>query len=282
MDYTYGLGKIYTEEEIEKAKISPSFEREYNLQYLGGIGNVFHTKDIDAAIEKGKLYDPTTSNAHSQKCMGIDPAYGSSSFGIVVVQFVDGQLQILHAEEYKRPDFNGNARFQILISCFIVITLISVPLITTITSDNSGLSFDNGFTIRSVSASSEEGSGGDGGSNQVEGGDQTEGEEQTGDQEQDEEEQAGSEPEETTSPETDDKTEAYETDDAQQIPTPETSPLSPLAIAPTLTPTPGASPTLALSPPKRFSIMYKSKRAREEILMFGRFRYYSVLEGLSL
>jgi len=36
---------------------------------------------------------------------GIDPAYGSS-FGIVVVQFVDGQLQILHAEEYKRPDFN--------------------------------------------------------------------------------------------------------------------------------------------------------------------------------
>ena len=37
---------------------------------------------------------------------GIDPAYGSSSFGIVVTQFVDGQVQILHAEEYKRPDFN--------------------------------------------------------------------------------------------------------------------------------------------------------------------------------
>ena len=58
LDYTYGLDKIYTREEIEKAKISPSFEREYNLKYLGGIGNVFHTKDIDAAIEKGKLYDP--------------------------------------------------------------------------------------------------------------------------------------------------------------------------------------------------------------------------------
>ena len=38
--------------------------------------------------------------------MGIDPAYGSSAFGIVVTQFVDGQVQILHAEEYKRPDFN--------------------------------------------------------------------------------------------------------------------------------------------------------------------------------
>ena len=55
LDYTYGLDKIYTREEIEKAKISPSFEREYNLKYLGGIGNVFHTKDIDLAIEKGKL-----------------------------------------------------------------------------------------------------------------------------------------------------------------------------------------------------------------------------------
>jgi hypothetical protein len=106
MDYTYGLDRIYTREEIEKAKISPSFEREYNLKYLGGIGNVFHTKDIDAAIEKGELYDPNASNPYTQKCMGIDPAYGSSSFGIVVTQFIDGQVQIMHAEEYKRPDFN--------------------------------------------------------------------------------------------------------------------------------------------------------------------------------
>jgi hypothetical protein len=43
LDYTYGIGKIYTAEEIEKAKQSPSFEREYNLKYLVKIGNVFHT-----------------------------------------------------------------------------------------------------------------------------------------------------------------------------------------------------------------------------------------------
>jgi hypothetical protein len=52
LDYTYGLDRIYTQEEITKAKESPSFEREYNLKYLGLIGNVFHTKDIDAAIER--------------------------------------------------------------------------------------------------------------------------------------------------------------------------------------------------------------------------------------
>jgi hypothetical protein len=106
LDYTYGLDRIYTKEEIEKARVSPSFEREYNLKYLGGIGNVFHTKDIDLAIESGKLYDPNFSNAYAKKCMGIDPAYGSSAFGIVITQFVDGYVQILHAEEYKRPDFN--------------------------------------------------------------------------------------------------------------------------------------------------------------------------------
>jgi hypothetical protein len=33
LDYTYGLDRIYTREEIEKAKASPSFEREYNLTY---------------------------------------------------------------------------------------------------------------------------------------------------------------------------------------------------------------------------------------------------------
>jgi len=33
MDYTYGLDKIYTKEEIANAKKSPSFGREYDLQY---------------------------------------------------------------------------------------------------------------------------------------------------------------------------------------------------------------------------------------------------------
>ena len=54
LDYTYGVGRIYTADEIEKAKQSPSFEREYNLKYLGVIGNVFHSKDIEAAIAKGR------------------------------------------------------------------------------------------------------------------------------------------------------------------------------------------------------------------------------------
>jgi hypothetical protein len=106
LDYTYGIGKIYTADEIEKAKQSPSFEREYNLKYLGKIGNVFHTKDIEAAIEKGRKYNPDVIFPFSSKSMGIDPAYGSSVFGIVVTQWIDNHIQILHAEEYHRPDYN--------------------------------------------------------------------------------------------------------------------------------------------------------------------------------
>jgi Terminase RNaseH-like domain len=108
LDYTYGIGKIYAADEIEKAKQSPSFEREYNLKYLGKIGNVFHTKDIEAAIEKGRQYNPEDFNPYyfTSRSMGIDPAWGSSAFGIVVTQWIDNHIQILHAEEYHRLDYN--------------------------------------------------------------------------------------------------------------------------------------------------------------------------------
>ena len=110
LDYTYGLGRIYTEQEIAKAKESPSFEREYNLKYLGMIGNVFHTKDIEIALDKGSKYDPPSNvdevNYYTQKSMGIDPGFGSSAFGVVVTQMSDKLIQVLEAEEYYRPDFN--------------------------------------------------------------------------------------------------------------------------------------------------------------------------------
>jgi len=44
-NYQVGLNKIYTQEDIRKAKESPSFEREYNLQYGFGIGDIFEGID---------------------------------------------------------------------------------------------------------------------------------------------------------------------------------------------------------------------------------------------
>jgi hypothetical protein len=108
LDYMFGLNKIYSLEEIEKAKASPGFEREYAGKYGGLIGNVFAQRDIDAAIEKGKAYNPDdwTPIHFTAKSLGIDPAFGSSKFAMVLTQWTDNHVQILHAEEYERPDFN--------------------------------------------------------------------------------------------------------------------------------------------------------------------------------
>ena len=104
LDYTHGLDKIYTRQEIEKAKRSPSFGREYDLKYLGLIGNAFHTRDIDAAItEAYNPFDHHSISTFYGRSIGLDPGYGDSPFAIVITQFRDGYVEVLFAEEYDRP-----------------------------------------------------------------------------------------------------------------------------------------------------------------------------------
>jgi hypothetical protein len=122
LPYTRGLGKIYTEEEIAKARESPQFEREYNLQYIGQQGNVFSHESIEHAIQLGldleKIpnYYASISGIRqdTHKSLGIDPGFGSSKFGIVVTQLVPGNehkgieqcIQVLYASEFERPSFS--------------------------------------------------------------------------------------------------------------------------------------------------------------------------------
>jgi hypothetical protein len=96
LDYTYGLDRIYTKREIDKARMSPSFEREYCLKYQGLIGNVFSQTSIDNAT---KIQYNHNINKNAKKSMGIDPGFGSSNFAIVATQLVDGKIQVIHAEE---------------------------------------------------------------------------------------------------------------------------------------------------------------------------------------
>jgi hypothetical protein len=120
LDYTYGIGKIYTAEEIEKAKQSPSFEREYNLKYLGKVGNVFSRQDIDIAIALGNSYDPADHFAATDpllgRALGVDPGFGSSATGLVLQQFKDGQFEILLADQYERASITD----MIDRACFLV------------------------------------------------------------------------------------------------------------------------------------------------------------------
>jgi hypothetical protein len=103
LDYTYGLRMIYTKAEIEKAKQSPPFPRESELQYLGLVGNVFSQLSIDNATKI--TYNPENINPNAKKSIGVDAGFGSSKFAIVLIQFVDGKIQVIFAEEYERPNF---------------------------------------------------------------------------------------------------------------------------------------------------------------------------------
>jgi len=122
LPYTRGLGKIYTEQEIAKARESPQFEREYNLQYIGQQGNVFSHETIERAIQLGlelekipNYYASITGiRQDTHKALGVDPGFGSSKFAICVTQLVPGNehkgikqyVQVLYASEYERPDFS--------------------------------------------------------------------------------------------------------------------------------------------------------------------------------
>lgn len=85
---------------------SPSFDREYDLKYVGKIGNVFHQKDIERALMFGRQYEPDLVNPKCPKSLGIDPAFGSSRFAFVLTQMRNGKIEILYADEFDRPDFN--------------------------------------------------------------------------------------------------------------------------------------------------------------------------------
>jgi hypothetical protein len=108
LDYRYGLGKIYTAEEIEKAKQSPSFDREYDLKYLGKIGNLYSQLSIDKAIDRGRQYEPDSVNANSEKYLILDPAWSSSKFGIIVAEWnrQHKQIRILFADELINSSYD--------------------------------------------------------------------------------------------------------------------------------------------------------------------------------
>jgi hypothetical protein len=75
------------------------------LKYLGLVGNVFHTRDIENAMKEYEI-ESETLNYYATKSMGVDPGFGSSAFGIVVTRLLNEKIQVIFADEYDRPDYN--------------------------------------------------------------------------------------------------------------------------------------------------------------------------------
>jgi len=97
LDYSYGLGKIYTQEEIDKQMQSPSFKREYCLQYLGTIGNIFRPLQIDQCINLGLEFsvDNIPVSKYTLKSVGVDFGFSSSSTALVTLEHIKTDRDII-------------------------------------------------------------------------------------------------------------------------------------------------------------------------------------------
>jgi len=123
LDYTVGVGLIYSDADIAASRASPSWRREMELSFIGLEGDVFSHASIQSAIDNELLLQsfmhPSVRNIDPiapsyQKAAGVDAAFGGSSkFAVCVVQLVPpGQhgpnplLQVIHSQEDSRPDFD--------------------------------------------------------------------------------------------------------------------------------------------------------------------------------
>lgn len=86
---------IYDLEKLEIAKQSRSFPRNYMLSWISGEGNIFTHEEVDYIYDD---FDPPSGKI----IISIDPAYGSSNFGVVVGILSNGILYVIFAKEYNR------------------------------------------------------------------------------------------------------------------------------------------------------------------------------------
>jgi hypothetical protein len=105
LNWEWGRGKIYSDEDIEIAKRSSSFEREFNLSFNSPSGNCFSHKSIDRAVELSKKY-PDTINKAASHSLGCDPGFGSSSFALVCLEYSDSIIKVVYAKQFERSSYN--------------------------------------------------------------------------------------------------------------------------------------------------------------------------------
>jgi len=110
MGYEKGLGTIYDPIWIAKEKVKDPtfFEREYNLKYMGGVGNVFSAQAVNIALELGDQFKDYPEYPDSIYHAGVDPGFGSSKTAIVVSQWIPEYrcIKVVYAEEFDRPNPN--------------------------------------------------------------------------------------------------------------------------------------------------------------------------------
>lgn len=86
LDYSFGVGTIYDKTELDKLRQSIEWPREYELQWLGKVGNVVLPSEVDNCIRLGKLYESEPIGQQTLLSCGIDWGFSSSATGIVLLE----------------------------------------------------------------------------------------------------------------------------------------------------------------------------------------------------
>jgi hypothetical protein len=91
----------------EKQRLGPLYPQYYEAEFLASINTVFDLQAIEytekLGLEMGIDYN---AEQFSTTSLGIDPAWGSSKFALVVVQRWNDKARLLYAQTFERPNFD--------------------------------------------------------------------------------------------------------------------------------------------------------------------------------
>lgn len=94
---------IFSEEQINKAREARSFEREYLGIWGKNVGDIFSPEGIELCCKDEYKWE--VGDDSNDRVIGIDPGFGSSEFGVCIMQKIKGKKAVIYAEAFERASY---------------------------------------------------------------------------------------------------------------------------------------------------------------------------------
>ena len=94
---------IFSPRFLEEAGKARSYEREYLGVWGKNVGDIFSPEGIELCC--AEQYTWTANDDSNDRVIGIDPGFGSSEFGICIMQKRKGKKSVIHAEAFERASY---------------------------------------------------------------------------------------------------------------------------------------------------------------------------------
>jgi len=94
---------IFTPKYLEEASNARSYEREYLGVWGKNVGDIFSPEGIEACCQEE--YSWKIDDNTNDRVIGIDPGFGSSEFGICIMQKDKGKKAVIYAESFERESY---------------------------------------------------------------------------------------------------------------------------------------------------------------------------------